>query len=83
MKAWRLLWAVGVLLFAVNGVAVGADSWDGCMTYVNSRVVSSWEYGTYCGATGAGCQFCYMMDGQSYCYSTLPRLCGPFIKPWF
>jgi hypothetical protein len=69
----RMALAAGLLALAGSGL--GGTTWDGCNTYWDSDLISSWE-GTYCGYWGPGCQECYSNDG-SYCLSRLPERCGP------
>lgn len=82
MRTLRLVVAMALLILALGDPfsAFAQQGWDGCNTYQNSRLVSTWQYGTYCGSTGPGCMFCYTLDGQNYCYTTLPKVCGPFAK---
>lgn len=72
-KLRRVVW--GMALLALVGTALGGTYWDGCNIYWNSTVVSNMTWGTYCGATGPGCEECYKYDG-SVCYSRLPDRCG-------
>lgn len=56
-------------------------SWDGCHVYYNSRLISSYTDGTYCGSTGPGCRECYMLDMSYYCIELLdggPSSCLDF-----
>ena len=64
-------------LLGVALIAGSALGYDNCNTYYNSRVVSSYEYGTYCGSTGSGCQYCWDNDLGDYCYGNMPSGCGP------
>lgn len=66
---------VMALLAAGRSELAQAD-YDNCNVYYNSRVVSSYEYGTYCGDTGRGCQYCWNNDLSSYCYGNMPAGCG-------
>lgn len=63
------------LLTAGRGELAQAD-YDHCNVYYDSRVVSSYEYGTYCGSTGRGCQYCWDDDLGDYCYGNLNSGCG-------
>lgn len=74
----KSLFRVGVLVAALLGAGrgeVAQADWDNCQTYPTSRLVSSYEYGTYCGGTGNGCTFCWNNDGGSYCYGTPGSTC--------
>jgi hypothetical protein len=59
----RSTFVVSALAFATLGTAL---AWE-CQSYSNSRLISSWEHGTYCGSTGGGCSECYNSDGSNYC----------------
>jgi hypothetical protein len=65
----------GVVLFAAaHGNSV--LGYDNCNTYYNSRIVSSYQYGTYCGSTGNTCTYCWDNDLGAYCYSNSPAGCS-------
>lgn len=67
---------LALVLFAASRGQLAHGGYDNCNTYYNSRVVSSYEYGTYCGATGSGCQYCWDNDLGDYCYGNMPAGCG-------
>jgi hypothetical protein len=67
---------LAVVLLALAGSGLGGTTWDGCYTYWDSDLISSYENGTFCGYWGPGCEECFKIDG-SYCYSRWPERCGP------
>lgn len=67
---------IGVALLAAGRSEVAQADYDNCNTYWNSRIVSSYEHGTYCGSTGSGCQYCWDNGGGDYCYGNMPSGCG-------
>lgn len=72
---FRVCLIVAALLAAGRSELAQAD-YDNRNTYYNSRVVSSYEYGTYCGSTGNGCAYCWDNDGSEYCYGNIGSSCG-------
>lgn len=66
----------GAVLLLASRNELAQAGYDHCNTYPTSRVVSSYEYGTYCGATGNGCVYCWDDDLSSYCYGNIGSNCG-------
>ena len=67
---FRVCLLVAALLVAGRSELAQAN-YDHCYAYLTSRVVSSFEDGTYCGGYGNGCQYCWDDDGGGYCYSVI------------
>ncbi len=82
MKSMTMIFFLGLALLAVGQGEVALADYDHCYTYTNSRLVSSWEYGTYCGATGSGCVNCWNDNGGSYCIGALPSGCSIDHQNW-
>jgi hypothetical protein len=65
------------LVLIVGAEWVQGVAYDHCNTSYISRLVSSYQNGTYCSSTGAGCVYCWDDDGASYCFGDLQTgTCG-------
>ena len=71
MKSLFRVCLFAVALLAADRSELAQANYDHCNTYHSSRLISSYEYGTYCGGTGNGCVFCWDDDGGGYCYSVI------------
>jgi len=76
MRTLVRLCLIGVALLVAGRGELAVADYDHCNTYYNSRIVSSYQYGTYCGSTGGGCQYCWNDNGDGYCFGNMPAGCG-------
>ena len=71
MKSFFRMCLIGAAILLAGRSELAQAGYDNCNTYYSSRVVSSYEYGTYCGATGNGCVYCWDNDGGGYCWGPI------------
>lgn len=76
MKSLFRMCLIGAAILLAGRSELAQANWDHCQSYENSRVVSSYQWGTYCGSTGNGCTYCWDDGLGDYCYGNFGSGCG-------